>query len=90
MIRHLNLKITGKVQGVWYRKSTHDEALRLGLKGFVRNEPDGSVYAEAEGPEDLLKEFVAWCKKGPMLARVSEVKVTEGRLEHFTAFRVVR
>ncbi len=87
-MKHINLKIKGKVQGVWYRKSTFDEAKRLGLKGFVRNESDGSVYAEAEGEEEVLDALIAWCKVGPRLARVSEVEVEEGPMEDFTAFEV--
>jgi acylphosphatase len=87
-MKHINLKITGKVQGVWYRKSTFDEARRLGLKGFVRNQPDGSVYAEAEGEAEILDQFIAWCKVGPRLARVMEVKVEEGPIEHFDSFEV--
>ncbi len=88
-MKHINLKISGKVQGVWYRKSTCDEARRLGLKGFVRNQPDGSVYAEAEGEEEVLEQFVAWCKIGPRLARVTEVVVEEGPVVQFTTFEVM-
>jgi acylphosphatase len=87
-MKHLKLNIRGKVQGVWYRKSTYEEATRLGLTGFVCNQPDGSVYAEAEGEEDILEEFVAWCKQGPMLASVTEVEIQEAALENFEAFSV--
>ncbi|MBL4736088.1 MAG: acylphosphatase, partial [Flavobacteriales bacterium] len=58
---HYKIRIEGKVQGVWFRASTRDEAGRLGLRGFVRNEPDGSVYAEVEGEENEINEFVKWC-----------------------------
>lgn len=88
-MKHINLKISGKVQGVWYRKSTCDEARRLGIKGFVRNQPDGSVYAEAEGEEEVLEQFVAWCKIGSRLARVTEVVVEEGPVVQFTTFEVM-
>lgn len=73
MIRHLQIKIYGQVQGVFYRDSAHREAKALNLTGFVRNEPDGSVYIEAEGEEENLKEFLKWCKKGSKASRVTKV-----------------
>jgi acylphosphatase len=90
MEKHFNLSITGKVQGVWYRGSAQRKARDLGLRGFVRNLPDGSVYAEAEGPEENLASFVAWCRHGPELARVEKVEVEEGPLKGFGHFEVVR
>ncbi len=88
--KHLNLRIYGKVQGVWYRGSARNKALELGLRGFVRNEPDGSVYCEVEGPADRLERFVAWCKQGPPLAVVTEVDVEEGEWEGFQTFSIRR
>ena len=70
-----HLKITGLVQGVWFRASTRDEAVRLGLVGWVKNCRDGSVEAMAEGPRDKVEEFIRWCRKGPRHARVSDVEV---------------
>ncbi|HHM21683.1 MAG TPA: acylphosphatase [Bacteroidetes bacterium] len=90
MIRHFNIKITGKVQGVWFRGSMQREARRLGLRGFVRNEKDGSVYAQAEGQPDALEKLVAWCQKGPPLANVEKVEVEEDRVEGFSAFDIIR
>lgn len=89
-MKHYNLKIKGKVQGVWYRKSTMEEAIRLGLTGFVQNESDGSVYAEAEGPQEILDELVNWCKRGPILANVTEVIAEEGPVCDFKGFEVRR
>jgi acylphosphatase len=71
------LRITGKVQGVWYRASAKDEAIQLGLRGEVWNNKDDSVGVIVQGDEDVIQKFIAWCKKGPPLARVDEVKVTE-------------
>jgi acylphosphatase len=48
-MHHYQITVSGKVQGVWFRKSTQDKARELGLRGFVRNQPDGSVYIEASG-----------------------------------------
>jgi acylphosphatase len=69
--------VSGRVQGVSYRASTADEAEGLGLVGWVRNLPDGSVELEAEGPEDAIAALLAWCRKGPPAARVANVAVTE-------------
>lgn len=85
---HINIKVIGKVQGVWYRKSTLEEATRIGVKGFVKNEPDGSVYIEAEGTEQQLESLVSWCKKGPELARVDNCEVSESTVVNFTDFRI--
>ena len=70
----VSLKIYGKVQGVFYRKSAKEEASRLGIGGWVRNVSGGSVEALAVGPEDKLKKFVEWCKKGPPFATVEKVE----------------
>ncbi len=71
----VRLRISGKVQGVWYRASAKDEALRLALKGKVWNESNGDVGAILQGTKDQIDDFVAWCKKGPPLARVEEVRL---------------
>ena len=76
-MRRVALVITGKVQGVFYRRDTQREAYKLNLGGFVRNEPDGSVYAEAEGPEKQVGALIRWCRRGPAHARVEDVRVTE-------------
>lgn len=89
-MKHFNLTISGKVQGVWYRGSTKQRAQELGLKGFVRNEPNGDVYAEVEGEEAILNEFIQWCKKGPPIAQVRKVVIEEGALENFDNFEIHR
>ena len=75
-MRRVRAVISGRVQGVSYRASTVDEARRLGVVGWVRNRPDGSVELEAEGPDDAIAALLAWCKDGPPAARVDRV-VTE-------------
>lgn len=90
MKKHFKLKISGKVQGVWYRASTERKAKELGICGFVKNESDGSVYAEAEGTEVQLKNLIAWCKSGPPLANVQSVFVEEGEICGFEDFEVRR
>lgn len=59
------IQVTGYVQGVGFRYSTVREARRLGINGFVRNMPDGSVYIEAEGGREQLERLVKWCNEGP-------------------------
>ena len=85
---HYAIRVEGRVQGVFYRASARAEAERLGLRGFVRNEPDGSVYAEAEGERDALDRFVGWCRRGPPHARVDRITVEEGPMKGFEGFRV--
>jgi acylphosphatase len=75
--RRVALRICGRVQGVFYRRDARQEAQRLGLSGFVRNEPDDSVYAEAEGPEEKVGAFIRWCRKGPPHAVVESVETEE-------------
>lgn len=73
MSKHLNIRIHGQVQGINFRYHTREKAQELGLAGFVRNEPDGTVYTEAEGEEEKLKEFLEWCSHGPKWAGVEKV-----------------
>lgn len=89
-MRSVSITVTGRVQGVWFRKSAKDEADRLGLSGFVRNERDGSVYIEATGPSGNIEEFVEWCRRGPELARVDHVNVTEARDNLYSGFHINR
>ena len=90
MQKHISIKVSGRVQGVYYRASTHEAAQRLGVKGFVKNEPDGSVYIEAEGDDAILDALVEWCRQGPPAARVTNVEIHEGTWRGFTEFAVKR
>ena len=89
-MKHVQLTITGKVQGVWYRGSTQRKARKLGLCGFVCNRPDGSVYAEVEGPAAAVQALIDWCQQGPELAVVEKVEVVEGEPQGFQQFEVRR
>lgn len=89
MILHYNITVTGKVQGVWYRKSTQEKALHLGIKGFVKNLSNGNVYIEAEGNINQLNMLVNWCKTGPEFAVVEQVTFLESKTKKFTRFEVV-
>jgi acylphosphatase len=74
----LHLLVAGRVQGVFYRQATADVAVRLGLRGQVRNLPDGRVEAVAEGERAALQELLEFCRRGPPAARVEGVEVTWG------------
>lgn len=81
--RHLHIQ--GRVQGVWFRESMRREAERLNVAGWVRNKPDGSVEAVVQGTDEAVAALVAWAKKGPPLARVERVELseTDGRFSGF-------
>ena len=76
-LRRIQAHVRGRVQGVAYRASTRHEARRLGLTGWVRNEPDGSVRLEAQGSADAVEALRVWLARGPSLAQVTGVDVGE-------------
>jgi acylphosphatase len=85
------LRIEGRVQGVYFRASTVSEARKLRLTGWVRNSPDGSVEAVAEGEQAQIEELIAWCRQGPPGARVTLVDVRyESSLGEFSGFSIKR
>lgn len=69
------IKITGKVQGVFYRAYAREQALSLGLTGYARNMDDGSVEILVQGKEVAIKGFIQWCQKGSPSAKVDGVSV---------------
>jgi len=71
--RCVHLRISGRVQGVYYRASMLQKAQQLGLTGWVMNRPDGSVESVAEGSKEKLDELIVWCHQGPEGARVAAV-----------------
>ena len=89
-MKHINIKVTGKVQGVFFRASTKAVADQMGVKGLVKNEKDGSVYVEAEATEAILEMFVDWCNEGPDKAKVENVDVSEGEIKNYRNFEVVK
>jgi acylphosphatase len=90
MIRHYNITIKGKVQGVSYRVNAQAQAHKFNLTGFVKNLPKEGVYVEVEGTEENINKFIEWCYTGPRLAKVTEVKAEEGATIGFTTFEVRR
>lgn len=90
-MRRASAIVTGRVQGVSFRAATASEARRLGVVGWVRNRPDGTVELEVEGPDDRVAALLAWCAHGPPSARVERVDVQElAPTGEDPAFAVVR
>jgi len=69
------IRVSGRVQGVWFRQSTKNTADQYGVKGWCRNNPDGSVEAVFEGEETAVKAVVNWSERGPDMARVDDLQV---------------
>ena len=85
----VRVRITGRVQGVFFRMETKKFADRLGVTGWVRNMADGRVEAVFQGDEDQITEMMAWCKNGPPLSRVENVAVSQENVtEKFTSFEI--
>lgn len=78
----LTIIVSGRVQGVYFRANTQKQAQALGITGTVRNLPGGEVEIVATGSADQLKTLIKWCHKGPLLAKVAEVKVSESALDN--------
>lgn len=85
---HNNIRIFGKVQGVFFREGAQEKAEKLIIKGWIKNLSDGSVYIEAEGKPENLEKFIDWCHKGSGDAKVDRVEVEEGNMKNFTGFEV--
>jgi acylphosphatase len=86
--RRVRVRVTGRVQGVFFRATCADLARELGLSGWVRNAPDGSVEGAFEGPAGSVEAIVAWCRRGPSSARVDAVSVSREPPEGTSGFRV--
>ena len=76
-IRRVRAIVSGKVQGVFYRKSTVDEAQQRSLSGWVKNLADGRVEFVAEGKSEAVESLIEWAKNGPPFARVSGIELFE-------------
>jgi len=88
-LARLHLTVTGRVQGVFFRRAAANEARALGLKGFARNQPQGSVEIVAEGVRHNLEVLLAWAREGPPHARVDEVSpIWSNFADEFAEFRV--
>lgn len=87
--KRFHLIVHGHVQGVNFRYSTQQKAMELGLKGWVRNRKEGNVEIIAEGPAEVLDDFINWCKVGPRMATVTEVEMEEvAKTSNLTEFSI--
>ena len=85
-----HLVVKGKVQGVYFRASTKNEAIKYGLMGWVKNTTNGNVEIHIQGMEIDVQKLIHWTKSGPPLAKVSEVQITEAAIAEFDSFRIER
>ncbi len=89
-MKAIEITVRGRVQGVFFRASTRDKALAAGISGWCKNQSDGSVFIHAEGSEQALDNFMAWCHKGPMMAIVTELTSEAVEAEGFSSFEIRR
>ena len=89
-MKHLNITVKGKVQGVFYRASTKAVADQLGVRGTIKNDPNGDVIIEAEADKQTLDLFLDWCHEGPQDAQVTTVETNEGELKNYRNFEVLK
>ncbi|MDI6916819.1 MAG: acylphosphatase [Thermoplasmatales archaeon] len=82
------VRFYGRVQGVFFRSNTERKAIEMGVNGYVRNMPDGSVEAVFEGNESRVKEIIDWCSKNIRAARVTHVDVKYEDAEGFDGFEI--
>jgi acylphosphatase len=86
----MRIIISGKVQGVYYRQSTREKSMQLGISGIVKNLTNGSVEVIASGTSDQLNNLVEWCKQGPPKAVVSSIESEELPYQSFNGFKIIR
>ena len=87
-MKHLRIRIYGRVQRIGYRFHSMQVAYKYDVKGLVRNMTDGSIYIEAEGEDRNMDMFVEWCKKGPMGARIDNIVTEEGEMKNYSSFDI--
>ena len=85
-MKAVQARVSGRVQGVSFRWYTQERARELGVVGWVRNEPDGSVLLHAEGEDDAVDALVTWCHDGPRTAKVRDVAVRDAAPAGATSF----
>lgn len=82
------IRVHGKVQGVFYRKHTEEAANKIGLKGYVENHSDGTVFMQVEGDDIQLKAIEEWCHQGSPKSEVTKVEVVDGKVQSFLDFQI--
>ena len=88
-MKHVSIRVSGRVQGVCFRAYAQKRAIDFGLSGYVKNMPDNSVYMEAEGADEDVDKLVEWAKQGPPAARVTDIQVNFSHyLRKFEGFEI--
>jgi len=87
-MRSVDVTVRGRVQGVSFRAYAEERAAHLGVSGWIRNEPDGSVAGHFEGGAEAVAAMVEWCRSGPRLARVDAVDVRDSEPQSATGFAI--
>jgi acylphosphatase len=87
-VKAIQARVTGRVQGVSFRWYAQEQARTLGVCGWVRNEPDGSVLLHAEGDDEAVDSLVEWCRHGPSMAKVGNVAVRGATPSGATSFDI--
>jgi len=82
--------IYGKVQGVGFRNFVFLHAKKLNIRGYVKNNPDGTVEAVFEGDEDNINKMIELCKKGPERARVNKIDIKDIEINNYQDFKIIR
>jgi len=90
MLQTISVIVNGKVQGVYYRQSTREQARVLQITGTVKNLQDGSVEIIATGSSEQLKQYTTWCRQGPSRAVVTDLIITPLSLQSFNDFSIIR
>lgn len=88
MDKQIQIIVEGKVQGVYFRKSTKEIAQLLDIRGFVQNEANGNVLIRACGTEAQIEQLLTWCSSGPPAANVTNISAHQIQLEEFTSFEI--
>ncbi len=87
-MKHLDIKIYGNVQGVFFRRTAQEKARALGLGGYAKNQSDGSILIEIEGEDADVETFKVWCQEGPPSATVESTTVSVGPIRSYKRFDV--
>ena len=88
MIEAAHIIVHGRVQGVWFRAGTKEKADELGLLGWVKNRPEGTVEIHAQGEKTQLENFIAWCRKGTPAAKVTSLDIDGVVAQEFKSFDI--
>jgi acylphosphatase len=84
----IHIHIYGNVQHKGFRFVAMEKAYQHGIRGYIQNKKDGSLFIEAEGEEEQMNGFLEWCKKGPMGSIVEEITTEEGEIRNYKSFDI--